>query len=32
MQKPHTPNSLLESDVKEAFDYDPMLDHSRTPW
>jgi osmotically-inducible protein OsmY len=29
MQKPHTPNSLLESDVKEAFDYDPMLDQSR---
>ena len=25
----HPPNSLLESDVKEAFDYDPMLDHSR---
>ena len=29
MQKPHTPNSLLESDIKEAFEDDPMLDHSR---
>ena len=29
MQKPHPPNSLLESDVRESFDWDRLLDDER---